>query len=163
MAGRNGVDREQLVDEILMLMPVLMRGIGRPDPVEMGHIASRGVPVDVHVSPGHVQILIALSRGPHSVGQLAEVLGVSRPAATQLVDKLVEHGMVERRHDLQDRRVVLVDYVPGMHEVAHRIMESRRSRLAAALETLTDEEARVFLKGLRAITESFGAVLGEEN
>ena len=97
------------------------------------------------------------------MGQLAEVLGVSRPAATQLVDKLVEHGMVERRHDLQDRRVVLVDYVPGMHEVARRIMESRRSRLAAALETLTDEEARVFLKGLRAITESFGAVLGEEN
>ena len=157
------MDRERVVDEILMLMPVLMRGIGRPDPVEMGEIASRGVPVDVHVSPGHVQILIALSRGPHSVGQLAEVLGVSRPAATQLVDKLVEHGMVERRHDPEDRRVVLVDYVPGMHEVARRIMESRRRRLAAALKTLTDEELLTFLKGLRTITENFGAAPAEEN
>ena len=157
------MDGERIMDEILMLMPVLMRGIGRPDPVEMSQIASRGVPVDVHVSPGHVQILIALSRGPHSVGQLAEVLGVSRPAATQLVDKLVEHGMVERRHDPQDRRVVLVDYVPGMHEVARRIMESRRRRLATALESLTDEEARAFLKGLETITKSFGAAPGEEN
>jgi len=157
------VDREWLIDEILMLMPVLMRGIGRPDPVEMGEIASRGVKVDVHVSPGHVQILIALSRGPHSVGQLAEVLGVSRPAATQLVDKLVEHGMVERHHDPEDRRVVLVDYVPGMREVARRIMESRRRRLAAALEALTDEELRTFLKGLKTVTESFDAVPGEEN
>ena len=151
------MDRERLVDEILMLMPVLMRGIGRPDPVEMDEIASRGVPVDVHVSPGQVQILIVLSRGPHSVGQLADVLGVSRSAATQLVDKLVEHGMVERRHDPQDRRVVLVDYVPGMREVARGITDSRRSRLAAALESLTDEEARAFLKGLRTVTERFGA------
>ena len=157
------MDRERLVDEILMLMPVLMRGIGRPDPVEMGEIASRGVQVDVHVSPGHVQILIALSRGPHSVGQLAEVLGVSRPAATQLVDKLAEHGMVERHHDPEDRRVVLVDYVPGMHEVARRIMESRRSRLLKAMGQLTDQEARAFLKGLKTVTESFGAALGEEN
>src|SRR3712207_1095178 len=157
------MDRGRLVDEILMLIPILMRGVGRPDPVEMGEIASRGAQVDVHVSPGHVQILIALSRGPHSVGQLAEVLGVSRPATTQLVDKLVEHGMVERRHDPGDRRVVLVDYVPGMREVARRIMESRRSRLLKAMESLTDEEARAFLKGLKTITESFGAVPGEEN
>jgi DNA-binding MarR family transcriptional regulator len=94
---------------------------------------------------------------------LAEVLGVTRPAATQLVDKLVEHGMVERRHDPEDRRVVLVDYVPGMHEVARRIMESRRSRLLKALEPLTDQEARAFLKGLRTVTESFGTAPGEEN
>lgn len=155
------MDRERLLDEILMLLPVLWRGVGRPDPVEMGEIASQGIPVDAHVSPGHVQILIALSRGPHSLGQLAEVLGVSRPAATQLVDKLVEHGMVERRQDPADRRVVLVDYVPGMQDIARRITESRRRRLVAAMEPLTDEEARAFAKGLKLLAEGFGA--GEES
>lgn len=155
------MDRERLLDEILMLLPVLWRGVGRPDPVEMGEIASQGIPVDAHVSPGHVQILIALSRGPHSLGQLAEVLGVSRPAATQLVDKLVEHGMVERRQDPADRRVVLVDYVPGMQDIARRITESRRRRLVAAIEPLTDEEARAFAKGLKLLAEGFGA--GEES
>lgn len=157
------MDRERQLDEILMQLPALWRGVGRPDPVEMGEIASQGIPVDAHVSPGHVQILIALSRGPHSIGQLAEVLGVSRPAATQLVDKLVEHGMVERRQDPADRRVVLVDYVPGMQDIARRITESRRRRLVAAMEPLTDEEARAFAKGLKLLAEGFGAAPGEES
>jgi DNA-binding MarR family transcriptional regulator len=155
------VVREQLVDEVLMLMPTLMRAIGGPDPAEMAEFASRGVPTDVRISPGHVQILIALTRGPHSVGQLAEALGVSPPAATQLVDRLVEHGMVERHHDPTDRRVVLVDYVPAMRDVARRIMEVRRRRLTEAMEQLSDEEARMLVRGLRLLAEGFGAAPGE--
>ncbi|HET7478025.1 MAG TPA: MarR family transcriptional regulator [Rubrobacteraceae bacterium] len=150
------MDREQLIDEVLMLLPALMRLVGRPGPVEMGEIARRGIPVDAHISPGHVQILISLSRGPRSVGQLAEDVGVSPPAATQLIDKLVEHGMVERRHDHADRRVVLVDYVPGMHEVARRIMEDRRKPIERTINSLTDEEARAFVKGLKLMTEGLG-------
>jgi DNA-binding MarR family transcriptional regulator len=154
---------EPLIDEVLMLMPKLMRAIGEPNPEEMAEFASRGVPVDVRISPGHVQILIALSRGPHSVGQLAEALRVSPPAATQLVDRLVEHGMVERRPGTADRRVVMVDYAPQMPEVALRLMEVRRRRLAAAFARLTDEEARAFVNGLRSLTESFGVAPREEN
>jgi DNA-binding MarR family transcriptional regulator len=153
------VNRERLVDEVLMLMPTLMRAIGGPDPAEMAELASRGIPTDVRISPGHVQIMIALTRGPHSVGQLAEVLGVSPPAATRLVDRLVEHGMVERRHDPADRRVVLVDYVPAMRDVARRLMEVRRGRLTQAMERLSDEEARMFVRGLRSLAEAFGATL----
>ncbi|HLM78832.1 MAG TPA: MarR family transcriptional regulator [Rubrobacteraceae bacterium] len=69
--------------------------------------------MDAQLSPGHLQVLIALGKGSHSshsVSALACTVGVSRPAASQLVDRLAEHGMVERRHDPADRRVVLVDY-----------------------------------------------------
>lgn len=149
------MDRQRLVDEVLMLLPVLGRGLGRPDPAELEALASRGVPVDAQLSPGHVQVLIALGRGPHSIGGLAETVGVSPPAASQLVDRLVEHGMVQRRHAPEDRRVVLVDYVPGMQDVARRMMEGRRERLEEAMSSLTDEEARAFLKGLKLLVESF--------
>jgi DNA-binding MarR family transcriptional regulator len=152
------VERERFVDEILMLMPTVMRALGGPDPAELAEVASRGVPTDVRLSPGHVQILIALTRGPHSVGQLAEVLGVSPPAATQLVDRLVVQGMVERRHDPADRRVVLVDYVPAMRDVARRLVAVRRRRLTEAMERLSDEEALMFVRGLRSLAEGFGAV-----
>lgn len=157
------MDRERIVDEVLMLLPALTRGMGKPSPVEFDEIASQGVPVDVHISPGHVQVLIALARGPRSVGQLADEVGVSPPAATQLVDRLVEHGMVERRHDPGDRRVVLVDYVPGMQGVARRMMEGRRNQLRQVVGSLTDEEAEGFLKGLKMLVRSFGAAPGEEN
>jgi len=150
------MDRERLVDETLMLLPTLMRLVERPSPVEMGDIARRGLP-DVQVSPGHIQVLIALTRGPRSVGKLAEELEVSPPAATQLVDKLAEHGMVGRHHDPADRRVVLVDYVDGMHEVARCIVEDRRRPLQKAISKMTDEEALAFVKGLRLLAENLGA------
>ena len=121
------MDREGLVDEIVLLLPVLGRELARPVPLEMEECVRAGAPEqafppEAHVSPGHIQVLISLAKGPCPVGRIAEKLGVSRPAATQLVDKLVEHGMIERRHDPADRRVVLVDYVPGMHAVARRII-----------------------------------------
>jgi DNA-binding MarR family transcriptional regulator len=156
------VHREKLVDETLMLLPTLMRLVERPSPVEMGEIARRGL-IDVQVSPGHVQVLIALTRGPRSIGKLAEELDVSPPAATQLVDKLAEHGMVDRHNDPADRRVVLVDYVEGMHEVARRIVEDRRRPLKAAMSKMTDEEVLAFVKGLRLLAESFATAAGEEN
>ena len=149
------MDRERLVDEVLMLLPVLGRELGRPGREELGEIVERGIPVDVHLSPGHVQILIALGRGPHSIRQLAGLVGVSSPAVTQLVNHLEEHKMVQRRHDPFDRRVVLVDYAPGMQDIARRMMEGRRRRLAQAVNPLTDEEARAFLKGLRLLVKSF--------
>ncbi len=156
------MDRERLVDETLMLLPTLMRLVERPSPVEMGETSRRGVATDVQVSPGHIQVLIALARGPRSVGQLAEELGVSPPAATQLVDKLAEHGMVDRHNDPEDRRVVLVDYVAGMHEVAGRIVEDRRCPLRDAISMMTDSEALAFVKGLRLLAKSFGAPAREE-
>ena len=156
------MDREKLVDETLMLLPTLMRLVERPSPVEIGEMAHRGLP-DVQVSPGHIQVLIALTRGPRSVGKLAEELEVSPPAATQLVDRLAEHGMVHRHNDPADRRVVLVDYVEGMHEVARTIVEKRRRPLQAAMSKMTDEEALAFVKGLRLLAESLGTVAVEED
>ncbi|QIN77346.1 MarR family transcriptional regulator [Rubrobacter marinus] len=156
------MDRERLVDEVLMLLPVLARGLGRPDPSEVGELARRGIPVDATLSPGHVQVLIALGRGPHSIGRLAEAVGVTPPAASQLVDRLSEHGMVERRPDPADRRVVLVDYVPGMQDIARRMMEGRGRKLGEVLGRMTEDEVRAFLKGLRLLVESFEGAHGEE-
>ena len=159
------MDRLEIVDEVMMLLPVLGRGIGKPTPLEMAEISRRGGPEveDAHISPGHIQILISLSRGPRSVGQLAETVGVSPPAVTQLVDRLVEHGIVERRHDERDRRMVMVDYVPDMQGVARGIVESRRRRLEGVIGALTDEEAEGFLKGLKLVVESFDGAQREEN
>ena len=150
-------DKERIAGEILLLLPVLGRSIDRPDSVELEEIERHGIPTDVHISPGHVQIMIALADKPHSIRQLAEALGVSSSAVTQLVDRLVEIGMVERHHDTKDRRVVLVDYVPGMQEIARRIVGRGRKQLNWVVERMTLEEAEAFLKGLKLLIESLGS------
>ena len=76
------MDRQRLIDEVLMLLPVLGRGLGRPGREELGEIAERGIPIDARLSPGHVQVLLALGGGPHSIRQLAGSIGVSSPAVT---------------------------------------------------------------------------------
>ncbi len=168
------MDREWLIDEVMMVLPALMRGMVRPSPAEMGRAAkfegAHVSPGHAHVSlehgpsqisPGHIQIMIALVRGPQSIGRLAEIVGVSPPAATQLVDRLAEHGIVERRHDPKDRRIVLVDYTPGEREMAQRIMENRRKPLRRVVDNLTDDEAQAFLKGLQLLANSFRAGHGD--
>ncbi len=47
------MDRERLVDEVLMLLPVLGRALGRPGRAGLGEIAERGIPIDAHLSLGH--------------------------------------------------------------------------------------------------------------
>jgi DNA-binding MarR family transcriptional regulator len=74
------------------------------------------------------------------------------------VDRLVEIGMVERRHDTKDRRVVLVDYVPGMQEIARRIVGRGRLQLNWVVERMTMEEAEAFLKGLRLLVQGLSSV-----
>ena len=162
------MNKERLVDKLVLLLPELGRELGRPLPLEMGVSVEAGAPEhafpsDAHVSPGHIQVPLALAEGPIAAGRIAEVLGVFRPAATRLVDGLSEHGMIERRHDPDDRRMVFVDYAPGMHGVAHKIMGVRRAQLNDALDALTDEEAAAFYKGLKEITTAPGQAPGEEN
>jgi hypothetical protein len=49
-----------------------------------------------------------------------------------------------------------------MRDVARRLMEVRRLRLMEAMERLSDEEARMFVRGLRLLAKGFGAA-AEEN
>jgi DNA-binding MarR family transcriptional regulator len=55
-------------------------------------------------------LLFQLRRGGHplTMTELADQALVSRASTTRLVDRLVERGWVERRHDDQDRRRVMV-------------------------------------------------------
>lgn len=148
---------EGVIDEMLLLLPVLGRGIARPTAVELEELPEHKMPEDSQVSTGHIQIMITLARGAHSIGGLAETLGVSRPAVTQLVDRLVRYGLVERRHDPEDGRVVLVDFAAEDREVARRIMAARRRPLELAVGQMEEGEARVFLKGLKLLAEELRA------
>jgi hypothetical protein len=56
---RSPLSREWLIDEVLMLLPVLRRGLGGPGRSEFDEIAGLRVSVGAQLSAGHVQVLIA--------------------------------------------------------------------------------------------------------
>jgi hypothetical protein len=72
-----------------------------------------------------------------------------------------ERSLVERRHDREDRRVVLVIPTETGLAVFRDMMEQRREHLATVLGTLGDEELAGFLRGLRALGAARATLHGE--
>ena len=106
-------------------------------------------------SLGQIKLMAHLyQHGQQTVGEVATGLGVSMPTASELVDRLVEDGMVERTANPADRRQVLLGLTPKAHAFATRMRALRRAQLRAALDRLTPEERPVFVRSLEALVEA---------
>ena len=55
-----------------------------------------------------VFITVYLDTQVHTVGSMAELLNVSRPGVTRILDRLGKFGLVARQEDRSDRRRVLI-------------------------------------------------------
>ena len=76
------------------------------------------------------------------MGQLAEGLGVALPNATGIVNRLEERGLLERRDDPTDRRLVRVELTHDGRRLIGDLEAARRermSRLIAELDTTQQE------------------------
>jgi DNA-binding MarR family transcriptional regulator len=103
------------------------------------------------ISNTHLHVLFLLEgEGPIPMGRLAELMDVSLPNVTGIVDRMVERGLVERGRDADDRRVVTVSASDGGREAVEEIDQIRRRALGSVLERLTPEQQR---RALRTFTD----------
>lgn len=110
----------------------------------------------------HLHALTILeARGPLAMSHLAEELGVSVASATGIVSRLEERRLVERRHGLDDRRVVWVHPTRLGAGVFARLRRQRVKRLRKLLDQLSPDELTAFLVGLRAMRRA-RASLGQD-
>jgi len=61
------------------------------------------------------------TRGQVSITELAELLNVSAPSASTMVERLVERGVLVREPDPEDRRKVIVTISPDMVAITEQI------------------------------------------
>lgn len=100
----------------------------------------------------HLNVLTMLeSEGPESMSRLADALDVSVASMTGIVDRMEKRGLVERRHEKRDRRVVLVYPTEAGLNVFREIDERRRIGLGKLLERLSVDELEGLLTGHRAL------------
>ena len=110
----------------------------------------------------HLHVLTVLEMGgPLPMSKLADTLDVSVASATGIVSRMEERNLVERQHDDQDRRVVLVVPTETGLGVFRDMMEQRREHLAELLRHLSDDELDAFLVGMRAIRAARQAMHAE--
>ena len=100
----------------------------------------------------HLNVLTILEMdGSASMSHLAAALDVSVASTTGIVDRMENRGLVERRRDGGDRRVVLVHPTEAGRDVFQEIDRRRREGLEKMLLQLGDKELEGLLSGHRAL------------
>jgi DNA-binding MarR family transcriptional regulator len=115
---------------------------------------SGNIPEWVHLelSMGQLKTLMTLaSKEALTVSGLAETLNVGKPAASILVDRLVQLGLVERTEDPEDRRRTLVTLTEAGIDLVARLRQGGPGRMLRWLEQLDDEDLAALVRGMRAL------------
>lgn len=86
--------------------------------------------------------------------EVSHKLEVKLPALSQIVGRLVKRGMVERRADPADRRVVRLGLTAQARAVLAEANAARQARMSATRRNLDDRAVRIVIEGLTLLAEA---------
>jgi hypothetical protein len=120
------------------------------------HISAELARMNLEGAPSHGAILVALLRHePLSVGELARIIDKRKSSATELVDKLVRLGYVERFASEDDQRVKLVRLTGKSQRLRHRFAELTHGLIARTFAGISPAEQRQAVNLLARMVENF--------
>ncbi len=80
-----------------------------------------------------------------SMSELAQSSHQVSATMTGIVDRLVDHGLVVRQRDPNDRRTLRVGLTQAGEDLLARVREQKRAWLREFLETLSAEERKIII------------------
>lgn len=99
------------------------------------------LPVPAELTLRQVQVLLLVRARPALTGQaLADHLGVSTPTVSGIVERVVSRGWLEREHDPEDRRRLLLRITPEGEAVLASLEVPVLQAKAQVLDGLSDDE-----------------------
>ncbi len=133
-------------EEIVSLFHGINRTLGR-------RVADQMKPADLPAGT-HLVLHLAHDRPGLTVSELSRAVGQAKSRTSVVVDWLAERGMVEKRADPDDQRLVRVYATPRVEEIwrgMHRMMEEM---MAALLADLDAEQRASLVAGLRQLRDA---------
>jgi DNA-binding MarR family transcriptional regulator len=103
-------------------------------------------------------LVVLASRGPQSVGAIAEAVGVTAPTASRMVERLVRKGLVRRRTDPSDRRQLRAALTESGRRLVTTVTEYRRTEITKLLDSIPEEVQRAMVEGLEQLAAAAGEV-----
>jgi DNA-binding MarR family transcriptional regulator len=101
-------------------------------------------------------LAILALRGPRNASVLADELGVGRPSATKLVDRLERRKLIRRRRHGTDRRQVILETTERGAHIVRAVQRCRRRKLERVLDSLEAADREALTTALPALNEAFG-------
>jgi DNA-binding MarR family transcriptional regulator len=99
-----------------------------------------------------------VKHGPLTMNDLAARMEISPSSATQLVDRLVHHGLAVRNPDPDDRRVLRVDVSGPAKEAVRELEKNTSQRLESLVAPLTDDELELLTSLAQRIVDDSAAL-----
>jgi MarR family transcriptional regulator, organic hydroperoxide resistance regulator len=116
---------------------------------------------DIEITSSQLQGLIYILRHQGtSIGDLAEGLSISHPAAVKLVSRLERKSLVAREESEQDRRVSYVRLTELGKVLTEKTQSTRLEILARATSQMNEQELEGLMRGLEAL---FSATLASQS
>jgi DNA-binding MarR family transcriptional regulator len=114
--------------------------------------------VSSEVSLAQLRTLVVIcEHQPISLTALAAALGVHTSGASRICDRLVQSGLLYRREDAGDRRVIALSVTDRGSAIVDRVMTFRRR----AVEQILDRMDRAEAARLDEVLSSFAAAAGD--
>jgi DNA-binding MarR family transcriptional regulator len=88
------------------------------------------------------------------VSHVGEHLGVTNAAASQMIDRLVQQGYIERTEDPNDRRVKQLKLTTNGAAIVQEGIQVRRRWMVQLSEVLTVEEQESIIEALNLLTST---------
>ncbi len=85
------------------------------------------------------------------MGDLSQTTSIEVSTLTRLVDNMEQKGLVERRRDGEDARVVALHVTPAGKRLTQRILPIAERYEAVALKDFTPREAQLLKEALRRL------------
>lgn len=108
-------------------------------------------------------LLMHLHRRKHcGISDLSESMDVSTAATSQLVDKLVQAGLLVRVEDPNDRRAKQVSLSPAGEALVEKGIEERSRWVDALADALTEDEKAKVAEALEILNKTMKRVENRE-
>jgi DNA-binding MarR family transcriptional regulator len=89
-------------------------------------------------------------------------LEIKLPAVSQVVDRLVKRGMVERQTDPADRRVVRLSLTESARIEMNHLREIRQARMKATIDKMNARQMKKAIEGLETLAAAAEQVEADE-
>ncbi|TDK54159.1 MarR family transcriptional regulator [Bacillus salipaludis] len=105
------------------------------------------------LTPKQLHLLMEIGSNTYRHGDLAGILGVDPSTLTRTLDPLVKSGLVERQHNLDNRREVLIkltgkglETVANAHEKHHQLFADILKQVPENKRKQVDESLSILLE-----------------
>jgi DNA-binding MarR family transcriptional regulator len=105
--------------------------------------------------PQFVCLWVISRLGKFKMSDLATFLALSYASATNLINRLVDAGLVTRYDDPDDRRVVIVELSEKGREITDSIRKKHLDKLLKNCQALDPEVRETMLKGFTTLTQLY--------